>query len=96
VRGALARVKALLADGVPPDDIVVVARDDASYGSTVRSRFEGFSHPANTSGIQSTRSSTTTPLKVALRSNRASRLGVGRRWRILLRCFKGFLSYSTR
>src|SRR5215207_7974466 len=37
VRGVLAQVKALLADGVPPDDIVVVARDDASYGPTVLS-----------------------------------------------------------
>ncbi len=37
VRGALARVKVLLADGVPPDDIVLVARDDASYGPTVLS-----------------------------------------------------------
>jgi hypothetical protein len=33
-----------------------------------RSRFEGFSHPANTSGIQSTRSSASTAVKVALRS----------------------------
>jgi hypothetical protein len=30
--GVLAQVKVLLADGVPADDIVVVARDDASYG----------------------------------------------------------------
>lgn len=37
VRGALAQVKILLADGVPPDDIVLVARDDASYGPTVLS-----------------------------------------------------------
>ena len=37
VRGVLAQVKVLLADGVPPDDIVVVARDDASYGPTMLS-----------------------------------------------------------
>jgi RecB family exonuclease len=37
VRGVLAQVKVLLADGVPLDDIVVVARDDASYGPTVLS-----------------------------------------------------------
>ena len=37
-----------------------------------RSGFEGFSHPASSSGIQSTRSSATTPLKVALRNRRAS------------------------
>ncbi len=35
VRGALAQIKVLLADGFPPDDIVLVARDDASYGPTV-------------------------------------------------------------
>jgi hypothetical protein len=35
VRGTLAQVKTLLADGVPPGDIVLVARDDASYGPTV-------------------------------------------------------------
>jgi hypothetical protein len=37
VRGALARVKVLLADGVSSQDIVIVARDDASYGPTVLS-----------------------------------------------------------
>jgi len=37
VRGALARVKALLVEGVPQDDIVIVARDDAFYGPTVLS-----------------------------------------------------------
>jgi hypothetical protein len=37
VRGVLAQVKALLADGVPLDDVVLVARDDASYGPTVLS-----------------------------------------------------------
>jgi RecB family exonuclease len=35
VRGALAQVKVLLADGIPTDNIVLVARDDASYGPTV-------------------------------------------------------------
>jgi RecB family exonuclease len=37
VRGTLARVKALLVEGVPQDDIVIVARDDAFYGPTVLS-----------------------------------------------------------
>ena len=37
VRGVLAQVKVLLAEGAPSDDIVVVARDDASYGPTVLS-----------------------------------------------------------
>jgi hypothetical protein len=37
VRGNLTRIKALLVDGVPPDDIVLVARDDAFYGPTVLS-----------------------------------------------------------
>ena len=49
------------------------------------SRCEGFSHPANTSGIHGARSSASTTLKVALRSRRASQPGVGRRWRTLLR-----------
>ena len=37
VRGALAQVKVLLAEGVSSQDIVLVARDDASYGPTVLS-----------------------------------------------------------
>jgi len=37
VRGALAQVKILLADGVSSQEIVLVARDDASYGPTVLS-----------------------------------------------------------
>jgi hypothetical protein len=37
VRGTLARVKALLMEGVPQDDIVIVARDDSFYGPTVLS-----------------------------------------------------------
>lgn len=37
VRGALARVKMLLADGASFDDVVLVARDDAAYGPTVLS-----------------------------------------------------------
>jgi hypothetical protein len=37
VRGALAQAKVLLADGVSSQDIVLVARDDASYGPTVLS-----------------------------------------------------------
>jgi hypothetical protein len=37
VRGTLARVKALLVEGVPQDDIVIVARDDSFYGPTVLS-----------------------------------------------------------
>ena len=49
------------------------------------SRCEGFSHPVNTSGIQGTRSSASTTLKMALSSRIASRLGVRRRWRTLLR-----------
>jgi hypothetical protein len=36
------------------------------------SRFEGFSHPANTSGIQNTPSSATTPIRMALSSRKAS------------------------
>lgn len=35
VRGVLAQVKELLVDGVPPDDVVIAARDDASYGPTM-------------------------------------------------------------
>lgn len=35
VRGVLAQVKSLLFEGVSPDDIVIVARDDASYGPMV-------------------------------------------------------------
>lgn len=35
VRGILAQVKSLLLEGVPPDDVMIVARDDASYGPTV-------------------------------------------------------------
>ena len=35
VGGVLAQTKALLADGVPPQDVVLVARDDAGYGPTV-------------------------------------------------------------
>jgi len=34
VRGALAQVKALLVDGTAPEQIAVVARDDAFYGPT--------------------------------------------------------------
>ena len=45
VRGVLAQVKVLLADGVPPDDIVVVARDDASYGPTVLSVAQEYGVP---------------------------------------------------
>jgi RecB family exonuclease len=45
VRGVLAQVKVLLADGVPLDDIVVVARDDASYGPTVLSVAREYSVP---------------------------------------------------
>jgi ATP-dependent helicase/DNAse subunit B len=37
VRGALAQVKVLLTDSVCSQDIVLVARDDASYGPTVLS-----------------------------------------------------------
>ena len=37
VRGALAQIKVLLADGVSSQDIVLVARDDASYGPMVLS-----------------------------------------------------------
>jgi hypothetical protein len=60
------------------------------------SRCEGFSHPANSSGIQGACSSASTTLKLALRSRRASQRRVGIRWRTLLRCFKAFLSYSRR
>lgn len=35
VRATLARIKCLLAGGVPPDEIALVARDDAFYGSIV-------------------------------------------------------------
>ncbi|MNX78214.1 ATP-dependent helicase/deoxyribonuclease subunit B [compost metagenome] len=35
VRGALARLKLLLSAGVRPDEVVLVARDDAAYGPTV-------------------------------------------------------------
>ncbi|MDP9474454.1 MAG: PD-(D/E)XK nuclease family protein [Actinomycetota bacterium] len=35
VRGVLAQTKALLADGISPQDVVLVARDDAVYGPTV-------------------------------------------------------------
>jgi hypothetical protein len=35
VRGTLARIKCLLAEGVPPDEIALVARDDAFYGPIV-------------------------------------------------------------
>jgi hypothetical protein len=45
------------------------------------SGYEGFSYPANTSGIRDTRSSASTTSKIALRSRRASQRGVGRRWR---------------
>jgi hypothetical protein len=41
------------------------------------SRFEGFSHPANTSGIQSIPSSATTPFRMALSSRKASWLWSG-------------------
>jgi RecB family exonuclease len=37
VRGTLARVKTLLMEGVPQDDLVIVARDDSFYGPTVLS-----------------------------------------------------------
>jgi hypothetical protein len=37
VRGVLAQVKVLLVDGVSPQDVVLVARDDAFYGPTVLS-----------------------------------------------------------
>ena len=37
VRGVLCQVKSLLAEGVPSDEIVLVARDDALYGPTVLS-----------------------------------------------------------
>ena len=37
VRGVLAQVKVLLADGISSQDIVLVARDDASYGPSVLS-----------------------------------------------------------
>ncbi len=37
VRGALAQIKSRLVAGVAPDEIVLVARDDASYGPTVLS-----------------------------------------------------------
>ena len=45
VRGVLAQVKVLLADGVPSDDIVLVARDDASYGPTVLSVAQEYGVP---------------------------------------------------
>jgi RecB family exonuclease len=37
VRGALTQLKILLTEGVPADSVVLVARDDASYGPTVLS-----------------------------------------------------------
>ena len=46
VRGALARVKILLAEGVSSRDIVLVARDDASYGPTVLSVAHEYGVPA--------------------------------------------------
>jgi hypothetical protein len=58
------------------------------------SRCEVLSYPANTSGIQGTRSSASTTLKLASRSRRTSQRGVGRGWRTLLRWFKGFFIYS--
>jgi RecB family exonuclease len=45
VRGALTRVKVLLADGVRPDEIVLVARDDAGYGPTVLSVAQEYGVP---------------------------------------------------
>ena len=44
-----------------------------------RSRFEGFSHLVRSSGIQCTRSSASTAVKVALSSRRASRCRIRRR-----------------
>lgn len=45
VRGALAQIKILLADGISSQDIVLVARDDASYGPTVLSVGQEYSVP---------------------------------------------------
>ena len=45
VRWVLARVKRLLASGVPPEDVVLVARDERAYGPLIRSVAAEFEVP---------------------------------------------------
>ena len=76
-------------DSVAHKPHVLSIRPSRSGLDAGTSRSEGFSHPANTSGIQGARSSASTTLKMALSSRRASQRGVGRRWRTSLAMVQG-------
>jgi hypothetical protein len=59
------------------------------------SRFEGFSHPAHTSGIQGVRSPASTRLKPALRNRKTHNAELGEDGGLFYDVAKGFSIYSN-